>query len=109
VVTRKAKLIIAAFAIIVAISIIFFGLSVIARNNFENRFAEVKAGHSEQEVVTSLGRPSVVESCNGPSYSDGRFVGNCFKNLRYAGLFEVWGVMLDNKGKVLLTYHSVSP
>lgn len=107
---RKKLLVAAVVSLIVAIPVVSIGVADRSRSEFAANFAEIQPGQSRALVLRRLGEPGAIEECTGPSYSNQKvLVGECFQNLRYTRFMEVWGVIVDKDGNVLLTYHNVSP
>jgi hypothetical protein len=73
-----------------------------------SHFQEVHEGQSKAEVVRLLGSPDEDVACYVPMASED-YRNRCDERFWYYGFIELWGVDFDAKGKVMGSFHNVSP
>jgi len=103
---KKAFLVL--FAAVIVGLVAYASARVYRFGKIRSHFEEVQEGQSKAEVVRLLGSPDEDVACYVPGASED-YRNRCEERFWYYGFIELWGVDFDAKGKVIGSFHNVSP
>ena len=107
--TRK-KWIVRVVLLLIAFGAVYVWNSLPSPRRWERGFEQISAGDHITKVMDLLGEPSEINNCHPPRYAGDKEVGRkCAKEYWYIAFMQEWVYVIDNDGRVIAKWHSVSP